>query len=81
MAKTQRSTGSSPLPQIDDAWRDLSPAALRELNQWLHKGLTPDGPKQVRVLPGYWIDATEVTVAEYNRFVAATGRTPVRRQA
>lgn len=27
-----------------------SEAALRELNLWLHRGLTPDGPKQVRVL-------------------------------
>ena len=25
-------------------------AALRELNLWLHKGISPDGPQQVRVL-------------------------------
>lgn len=39
------------MKEFDLARAGVTPeAALRELNLWLHRGLTPDGPKQVRVL-------------------------------
>jgi formylglycine-generating enzyme required for sulfatase activity len=39
---------------------------------------TQDQPAHEVVLPDFYIDRTPVTVAEYMRFVAATGRTPPR---